>query len=93
MDDAIVGNDPPRQCEQESHGLLGDAILIGSRCDRHSDLVRGRGLQIDQVVADTGSSDCPEPRSDREEITRHAFAAGEHGVDLREVGTNLCGSQ
>ena len=86
MDHAIVGDDPPRQCQQEGHGLLGDAFLVGSRCDRHGDLVRGRGRHVDQVVADAGPCDRPQARSDREQIARHAFAAGEHRVDLRAGG-------
>ena len=77
------------RAKQERHGLFGDAVVIGSRSDRHGNFVRGRGREVDQVIADAGARNGPETGSQGEKLARHAFAAGEHRVDFAEVGKQL----
>ena len=93
MNHPIVGDDAPDQSQEQGHRLLGDTFLVGSRCNRHGDLVRRRGRQVNQVVADAGPGNRSKTRSDREEIGRHALATGKHRIELGKVGTNLCGGQ
>ncbi len=89
---AVVVHDPARQCQEQCPGLLGDAILVGARRDRHGDFVRSGGLDVDQVVADAGASDHSQLRCEREEVGRHPLSAGDQGVDTsRETaGAALC---
>ncbi len=81
----VVRDDISAQCQNQGESLLGHAIVVGSRGDRHDDVVAGRGLQIDQVIADAGPGDDPEPGRQIEEVRGQVFAAGEHGVGHGQI--------
>ncbi len=89
VDQPVVGGNPSRQCQQERQRLLGDALLVGARGDGDRDPVLGGGGQVDEVVTDAGAGDRAQARGHREELGRHALAAGDHGVDPRQVGEQL----
>ena len=61
--------------------------------DRHGDLVRGGGFDVDQVVADAGPGDHAQFRGEREQIGRHPLSAGDQGVDFAQKRQKLFSRQ
>ncbi len=93
VDHAVVGDDPPRQRQEQRPGLLGDALLVGPRGDRHGHAVGGRGRDVDQVVADAGARDRPQLGASSKSSGVIRSPPGDQGVDLREVGPKLLGRE
>ena len=85
MNGTVVGDNIPAECQHQGETLLGDAVVVGSRRDRHNNLVARRGLQVDQVVAHASTGDDPQPGSNVEHLWCHSLTAGEHGVSVWEV--------
>ena len=89
MNHPIVVHDPPRQCQQQCPGLLGHAVLIGAGSDCHRHLVRRGGLNVDQVVPHAGAGDYSQLGGERKQISRHALATGDQGINCPQKRVKL----